>query len=63
LEPTAKDVAEALKKELGEDVFSQEDYEEMCGKDVGDAIGEAFTILIEQGIDPDEFLKEKGITE
>lgn len=43
-------------EELGEEV--REDFLEM---DLAEAVGYSYTLLLENGIDPDEFWKEKGI--
>lgn len=57
-EPTSRELAEACKE-----VLSEEDCEELSSMEIDDAIGYAFTLLIEAGEDPEEFLKEKGILE
>lgn len=57
-EPTPQELAEACK-----DVLAKEDCQELAKMEIGDAIGYVFTLLLQAGEDPDEFLKEKGILE
>ena len=61
LEPTSKQIADALAVSISEEIFSKADYCEMCAMNTQDAIGWMFGILIENGSDPEAFLKEKGI--
>jgi NifB/MoaA-like Fe-S oxidoreductase len=58
-EPTSEEIAEACQK-----VLAEEDCAEIAGMPQDEALGYAFTLLIENGIDdPETFLKEKGILE
>lgn len=57
-EPTAQELADVCKE-----VLSDEDCQELAVLNFDDAIGYAFTLLLENGEDPDEFLKSKGILE
>lgn len=57
-EPTPEELADACKE-----VLTEEDCQELASMEIDDAIGYAFTLLLEAGEDPDEFLKEKGILE
>lgn len=58
-EPSTEELAQAL-----ENVLSEEDCEEIAGMGMEDALGYAFTLLLEQGVeDPEAWLKEKGVLE
>lgn len=58
-EPTSKELAEAC-----QEILSEEDCQELAAMDFEEALGYAFTLLIENGIeDPEVFLREKGILE
>lgn len=56
-EPTVIDLISACS-----DVLDPESCEDLRSMEIGDAIGYAFTLLIEAGIDdPEGFLREKDI--
>lgn len=56
-EPTSENLAQSLS-----DVLSEEDCEELASMDIDDALGYAFSLLIENGIEePEALLIEKGI--
>lgn len=58
-EPTSQELAETCSE-----VLTEEDCAEIAGMAFDEALGYAFTLLIENGIeDPETFLKEKGILE
>jgi len=58
-EPTSAELAEAC-----QEVLTEEDCAEIAGMPFDEALGYAFTLLIENGIeDPEEFLKGKGLLE
>ena len=58
-EPTSKELADACRE-----VLPGEDCDELAQMSIDDALGHAFTLLIENGVDdPETFLKEKGILE
>ncbi len=58
-EPTLEELVSAC-----QEVVSEEDCQELLGMEFGDALGYAFTLLLENGIeDPEAFLAEKGILE
>lgn len=57
-EPTSAELASACQEVLGE-----EDRAELAGMDFSEALDYAFTLLIENGVDPEAFLKEKKILE
>lgn len=59
LGPTAKELAEACKE-----ILTEEDCEDLAAMPIDEAMGYAFTLLIEQGIeDPEQFLRERKILE
>ena len=59
MESTSEQVAIACK-----DVLSEEDCKDIAALDFEEAIGHAFTLLLENGIDdPEGYLKEKGVLE
>ena len=58
-EPTPGKVAEACRE-----VLTEEDCDDIAALPLDEAIGQAFTLLIENGVDdPEAFLKEKDILE
>ena len=58
-EPTAEGVADAC-----ENILSPETCKEIAGLELDDALGYAFTALLEAGIeDPEAFLVKKGVLE
>jgi len=57
-EPTTEDLVDALRE-----VIDDETLEELLPLDLDEALGFAFSLLLENGIDPDEFLRGKGILE
>ncbi len=59
VEPTSKELADACRN-----VLTEEDCNELASLPMEEALNNAFTMLIENGIDdPEAFLKEKGILE
>ncbi len=59
MEPTPEQVAEACR-----DFLSEEDWQDIAALGLEEAIGQAFTLLLENGVeDPEAFLKEKGVLE
>lgn len=58
-EPTLEELVAAC-----QEVIPAEDSKELLTMDFEEALGYAFTLLIENGVeDPESFLKEKGILE
>lgn len=58
-EPTSEQLATACSE-----VLSEEDCVELVSMSTGEAIGYAFTLLLENGIeDPEQYLRDKGILE
>lgn len=45
------------------DILPAEDCEELAAMPADEALGYAFTLLIENGIDPESYLRSKGILE
>lgn len=62
-EPTTRDIAEKLRLVLDETAFTPEELDEMAGMETGEALGLAYKLLLENGMDPDEFFREQGIVE
>ena len=58
VEPTSATLAQACA-----DVLGPEECEELAAMPLDEAMGYVFTLLLEQGVDPDSFLVEKGILE
>lgn len=55
---TSKELADALAAEI----IGQDEYDEICAMPFDEALGYAFTLIIEAGYeDPEAYLKEKGI--
>lgn len=60
---TSAQIAEACKEKIPEEEF--EDFKtDIIEMEVDEAIGYAFSVLIDYGVDdPEAFLKEKGVLE
>ncbi|MBU2595255.1 hypothetical protein KJ713_00255 [Patescibacteria group bacterium] len=58
-EPTVGDIVKVCQEALGDDEVAQ-DFD---GLYIDEALGHAFSLLIENDIDPDELFRDKGIIE
>lgn len=61
-EPTIDDIINVCIEQLGEEVLD-DFFKELDLGDFGEVLGYAYTLLLENGIDPDEIFIEKGIIE
>jgi hypothetical protein len=60
---TVRHIAEALRAVLSVAEFSPEEQEFMAGLEIDEALGLAYTLLLESGHDPDTLLRNHDILE
>lgn len=60
---TAANIAVALRSKLPVDMFSEADYQNMQNLDIAEALADAYGLLTDMDIDPEQFFQQKGFIE